>query len=139
MKKPTEKTPYVFVYGTLMSGLSNNRLLRRSELIDTATTEDELVLVASSLPFLLEKKGKSYVSGEIYRVTEDALYNIDQLEGHPDWYERKMIEVVTELGDKMKAWAYFMPESKISGATVIESGSYREYVSVELENHQYTV
>lgn len=127
MNKPTERTPYVFVYGTLMSGFGNNRLLSSSEIVDKATTEDEYVLVANSIPFLLEESGKSYVTGEVYKVSETTLSNLDKLEGHPSWYERKVINVITEQGDKLKAWAYFMP-NKPSGVNVIESGSYRDYV-----------
>jgi len=128
MRKPTEKTPYVFVYGTLMSGYSNNRLLSSSEMIDTATTEEEFTLLAHSFPYLVEEDGKSYVSGEIYKVSEDTLTNLDSLEGHPTWYERKVIKVITETGDRLEAWAYFMPKSKLNGsAKLIESGSYREY------------
>ncbi len=128
MKKPTEKTPYIFVYGTLMSGFGNNALLKNSRLVEAATTEDNLVLLANSIPYLLDEEGKSYVRGEIYEVNENSLKKIDQLEGHPDWYSRKIISVVTDLGDKMEAWVYFMPRSKAGNATVVESGDYREYM-----------
>jgi gamma-glutamylcyclotransferase (GGCT)/AIG2-like uncharacterized protein YtfP len=132
MKKPTEKTPYVFVYGTLMSGFGNNKLLKDSRLVEVGTTEEEFTLVANSIPYLLDEEGKSYVSGEIYEVDESTLKSIDQLEGSPNWYARKIISVVTELGDKIQAWAYFMPKSKVSNAKVVESGSYREYMEAEV-------
>lgn len=128
MEKPTDQTPYLFVYGTLMSGLSNNRLLKNSLQIDTATTEGKLTLLASSIPYLVDEKSKSYVTGEVYEVDEKTLSAIDQLEGHPGWYSRKIISIVNELGDKMKAWAYFMPRSTVGNAKVIESGSYRDYI-----------
>lgn len=127
MKKPTEQTPYVFVYGTLMSGFSNNGLLKRATLIDLATTENDYVLVANGIPFLLEENGKSYVHGEVYKVSEDVLKGLDALEGHPNWYERKIVNVITQNGDRMKAWVYFIQE-RPRGYTVIESGSYRDYV-----------
>jgi gamma-glutamylcyclotransferase (GGCT)/AIG2-like uncharacterized protein YtfP len=127
MKKPIERTPYVFVYGTLMEGFGNNRLLKDSSLIENATTEDGYVLVANGIPYLLEDQGKSYVHGEIYKVNEKTLENLDTLEGHPNWYARKVINVVTEQGDRLKAWAYFMPK-KPNGVVVVESGDYREHV-----------
>lgn len=128
MEKQTEQTPCLFVYGTLMSGFGNNRLLNSSNLIDSATTEDKLTLLASSIPFLVDEEGKSYVRGEVYSVNESTLKAIDQLEGHPTWYSRKIISVINELGDKIKAWAYFMPKSETRHAKVIESGSYRDYI-----------
>lgn len=126
MKKPLEQTPYVFVYGTLMSGFGNHRLLKDSLLIERAATEDEYVLVANVIPYLLEEEGKSYVRGEVYEVDERTLENLDGLEGHPNWYNRKIINVVTEVGDKLKAWAYFMPK-RPNGVAVIESGDYKEH------------
>jgi gamma-glutamylaminecyclotransferase len=128
MKKPTEQTPYVFVYGTLMSGLSNNGLLRRSAFISTATTEESYKLISRGIPFLIEEEGKTYVTGEIYEVTEHALKNLDALEGHPNWYERKIINVVDELGDRVKAWVYFMPANRKESGELVESGNYRDYV-----------
>jgi gamma-glutamylcyclotransferase (GGCT)/AIG2-like uncharacterized protein YtfP len=129
MKEPIEETPYVFVYGTLMSGFGNNRLLKKSPMISTGTTEDKYILRASSLPFLVEEDGKSYVTGEIYEVTSKTLSNLDLLEGHPDWYKRKVITVIDELGDKYKAWAYFVTMSGTIGCETVESGDYREYLS----------
>ena len=123
----------MFVYGTLMSGFSNNRLLSNSHLVDRGTTEEEYTLAVTSLPFpfLMEEDGNNYVSGEIYKVDEKTLNAIDQLEGHPEWYERKVVSIVTELGDKLQAWAYFMPKSKLNTVKVIESGNWREYIEMK--------
>jgi gamma-glutamylaminecyclotransferase len=98
-------------------------------MISTGTTEDKYILRASSLPFLVEEDGKSYVTGEIYEVTSKTLSNLDLLEGHPDWYKRKVITVIDELGDKYKAWAYFVTMSETIGCETVESGDYREYLS----------
>lgn len=127
MRKPTDQTPYVFVYGTLMSGFGNNRLLKNSNLEYYATTEEEYKLVANSIPYLLEDEGSTYVRGEVYRVNENTLRNLDSLEGHPNWYVRKIVNVITDQGDRIRAWVYFMPEQP-SGVSIIESGSYRDYV-----------
>lgn len=124
----------MFVYGTLMSGFSNNRLLSNSQLVDRGTTEEEYTLAVTSrpFPFLMEEDGNNYVSGEIYKVDEKTLNAIDQLEGHPEWYERKVVSIVTELGDKLQAWAYFMPKSKlIDTVKVLESGNWREYIEMK--------
>ena len=128
----------MFVYGTLMSGFSNNKMvdmqLSNNKLVDRGTTEEEYTLAVTSLPFpfLMEEDGNNYVSGEIYKVDEKTLNAIDQLEGHPEWYERKVVSIVTELGDKLKAWAYFMPKSKlIDTVKVLESGNWREYIEMK--------
>jgi len=128
MEKATEQTPYVFVYGTLMSGYGNNRLLSKHKIIDTGTTKDKYVLKARSIPFLIDKKGEPNVQGEIYKVSENTLQTLDMLEGHPSWYRRKVIDVINEVGDTVKAWVYFMPEAAESlQSTVIPSGNYRDH------------
>jgi gamma-glutamylaminecyclotransferase len=127
MKKPTEQTPYVFVYGTLMSGFGNNRLLKDSAMIDYASTEDEYVLVSNGvIPYLMDDVKDSYIIGEVYEVNEKTLKNLDDLEGHPNWYQRRIINVVSDVGDRLRAWAYFMPV-KPQGAEVIELGDYKSY------------
>jgi gamma-glutamylaminecyclotransferase len=125
MDKQIKETPYVFVYGTLMKGFNNNILLRNSLMIDTATTEEKYTLVASGIPYLLDKSSDTYVSGEVYQVDENTLDSLDSLEGHPVWYNRRIINVISEKGDKIKAWTYFMGGNP--GGTVIESGDYRDY------------
>lgn len=126
---------YVFVYGTLMRGFNNNHLLSSAEYIEKASTKKEYKLVASGIPFLTEQPGKSYVLGELYRVDDNVLGLLDELENHPNWYERKEIKVITELGDEVKAWAYFMPERHIPGSgQEIENGSYSDYTYIF--NHQ---
>lgn len=49
----------------------------------------------------------SPILGELWNVSEDALKRIDGLEGHPDWYTRRLTQVV--LDDwKTYAWLYYM-------------------------------
>lgn len=128
MDKSIEKTPYVFVYGTLMKGFGNNRLLKNSERVGVATTVNKLKLFASSIPFLVNEKGSSVISGEIYRVNERALKQLDALEGHPQWYKREVITVTDEVGDSFKAWVYFMPKDNMGrNISEIPSGDYKDY------------
>jgi gamma-glutamylcyclotransferase (GGCT)/AIG2-like uncharacterized protein YtfP len=126
MKKPLEKTPYLFVYGTLMRGYGNHVLLQDSEFIDTASTENEYKLVASGIPFLLELDSSYPVLGEIYKIDDETLPSIDALEGHPYMYERKIISVVSSSGEVYEAWTYFYTNPN-SGGQEIKSGSYRDY------------
>jgi gamma-glutamylcyclotransferase (GGCT)/AIG2-like uncharacterized protein YtfP len=76
----------------------------------------------------LDEPGNSYVLGELYRVDENTLGLLDELEGHPEWYVRHTVSVISEVGDKYKAWVYFMPKDKLrGGAQTIENGSYADY------------
>jgi gamma-glutamylaminecyclotransferase len=137
MKKPIEKTPYLFVYGTLMRGFGNNTILKSSQFIDSASTEEEYKLVADVIPFLVDEP-RGYVHGELYKVNEHVLEIIDQLENHPNWYERRVINVISEVGDKYSAWTYFIHERHIPKThDTVESGIYRDYTTEYLKEKAY--
>lgn len=126
----------VFVYGTLMRGFGNHSLMRGSNFIGVAITNEKYVLLGSGIPYIT-KEGDSYemnkdkasrVTGELYQVDESRMPSLDSLEGHPIWYKRELVPVtvINSNGDKFTtdAWIYF--NSKESG-TVIPDGSYRTY------------
>lgn len=102
----------VFVYGTLKSSQHNHHLLRGATRVDVgeATTEHRYPLVSYGLPYLLpfqDFANSKHVKGELYRVTPQQLRLLDQLERHPDYYERVPIPVSCN-GRTYKAWAYFL-------------------------------
>lgn len=108
---PPEHHPLVFVYGTLKRGLGNHRVMMEAggQFVCEGVTATAFPLVQQCLPFLLFQPGKGYqVEGEIYRVgTADGWERLDRLEGHPDFYCRRLIAVNGTDGDIYDAWAYF--------------------------------
>jgi gamma-glutamylaminecyclotransferase len=123
--KATDETPYMFVYGTLMRGYGNNRLLRNAEFVGSAKTSERYTLYSSGIPFLTEGEMVN-VKGEVFKVNEEILPSVDILEGHPVWYRRKIISVNLEDGNTVKAWAYFMPKSLMSSfAKIVKDGDYK--------------
>lgn len=103
---------YVFVYGTLMSGRGNNRLLARSSRLvcEDYTTPDH-VMTSSGIPFVSPfdpvkhpTNSVGRVRGEVWEVSDlDTMYSLDLLEGHPNSYTRTMIQ--TSKG--YDAWIYY--------------------------------
>lgn len=126
MKESIEKTPYLFVYGTLMSGYGNNVLLKGAIFMGTGSTKNNYKLSAISFPFMMENGGATYVMGEVYEVDKHSLSRADALEGHPSWYERKVITIIMDDEKEVEAWAYFMKEEP-RNAKLIPSGDYREF------------
>lgn len=105
-------TPYVFVYGTLKRGFSNNRLLVTAEFADVAVTDFESYLTDVGIPMLSSPTLKSVdslpVKGEVFRIKDvETLLRLDTLEGHPHGYFRTQINVLTEKNLKIRAWTYF--------------------------------
>ena len=98
----------VAVYGTLKKGYSNyNHYLTSSKHIGKGETKDKYPLVISGLPYLIEDKGKGFnVEVDVFKVSSSVMGSLDRLEGHPNWYRRKQINV--KVKDKtLICWVYF--------------------------------
>ncbi|CAG2119169.1 unnamed protein product, partial [Medioppia subpectinata] len=111
----------VFVYGTLKTGQPNHYILKDpdngvADYICTAETANKWPLVIASkynVPYLLYKKhcGKK-IYGELYSVDKNMRDKMDDFEGHPRFYRRLEVQVLTADGTSIKAWAYFLVEFK---------------------------
>ena len=110
----------VFVYGTLRQGGRYHHLLEQATFLGAAKTSPRYVLVdVGSYPAML-KNGTQAIHGEVYRVHEHTLKELDILEGVPELYTREQIH----LSDGTVAWVYFMPPHLGQDLPVIESGDY---------------
>jgi gamma-glutamylaminecyclotransferase len=112
----------VFVYGTLMLGERNHKLLAGSASLGKAFTEEGFTLHDLGDCPGMARGGLSRVSGEVYEVTPETLSVLDELEGHPDWYERTSIR----LDDGRHVEAYLMTADQMQGAELISSGDWRK-------------
>ncbi len=102
--------PHVMaVYGTLKKGHGNYySYLNKATHIGSGRTTDKYPLVVSGLPYLIEKQGIGHnVVVDVFRVDDVTLSNLDRLEGHPSWYERKQIPITLDDGSVVTAWIYF--------------------------------
>ena len=125
------KNVLLFAYGTLMSGYGNNHYLRNQKFIGEGTTDEKYTMYASGIPFINEKEKTSQIHGELWEVKPGALPAIDNLEGHPNWYQRKQVPV-TVNGKEYIAWLYFNDDN--SGTKVFD-GNFRNYTLQR--KHQY--
>jgi gamma-glutamylaminecyclotransferase len=82
----------LFVYGTLKSQQDRNFLLDDAEYISEFSISDYSLFTIDGVlfPFMVSKSGGS-VFGEIYRVSDDLILELDQIEGHPDFYVRSNV------------------------------------------------
>ena len=103
----------VFVYGTLKKGFENHRLLAKSKFISNAKTLHPYPMICKypSFPYLIDAEGEGLcVHGEVYEATYRTMLRLDELEGYPDHYTRREIEVVLEDGSITKVISYFLAE-----------------------------
>lgn len=89
----------LFVYGTLKQGFFNHHVNRGERVPGEFITRQRFPLVLISpryLPWLVNAPGEGeHVVGELYRVDDDMLRAMDELErvGEAGWYERVGISV----------------------------------------------
>eukprot|EP00040_Diaphanoeca_grandis_P011231 m.57523 g.57523 ORF g.57523 m.57523 type:complete len:215 (+) comp22396_c0_seq2:226-870(+) len=112
----------VWVYGTLKKGFHNHisvGLNAANFICEAVTTQQYPLLILSkyNIPFLLDAPGKGFqIKGEIYQVDTAMLLTLDNLEGHPHWYNRRSIKVETLQTPSSDASvvdvdAYLLPDS----------------------------
>ncbi|MCW8333164.1 gamma-glutamylcyclotransferase [Vibrio sp. SCSIO 43135] len=107
----------VFVYGTLRQGEVNSHLLANSELLGQFETGPHYALFdLGEYPAISD--GEQSILGEVYRIDDTTLANLDVLEDVPNEYRRSSLD--TPFG---KAWVYlYQDESKLS--VPIQSGDW---------------
>ena len=112
----------VFVYGTLLAGEPNHRLLRRSRLVGEATTADGFALHnLGPFPGMVRAKA-GHVRGEVYEVDDATLAALDRLEGHPSFYRRT--EIALDSGETVST--YLLRPAQVAGCPIIPTGRWRD-------------
>ncbi len=103
----------LFVYGTLKQGYPNhNDWMAYAEFVDASLTCEPYPLVLNGArysPVLVDAEGHGHrVHGELYRVDETLLDELDRLErvNDRDGYRRRRIAVVDTGGHPVAAWSY---------------------------------
>jgi len=112
------ETHRVAVYGTLKKGYGNHRLLADSEFIGKAKTEYTYPLLVNGLPYLYDEMGVGeQVRLEVYDVDDKTFADLDSLEGHPTFYERRKTWVQMDDWSKTECWVYFINQELPRGTT----------------------
>lgn len=112
----------VFVYGTLLMGEPNHRLLASAKFVAQARTDPVFEMRdLGAFPGLL-RGGCHAVVGEVYEVDASTLAAIDHLEGHPRFYRRTRIA----LDDGSLVETYLLTPEQVEGRPIIVSGNWRQ-------------
>ena len=111
----------VFVYGTLLAGEPNHRVLAGARLVAEGRTQPAFELRdLGPFPGLVHGGGHAVV-GEVYEVDDATLAALDRLEGHPRFYKRTRFA----LDDGALVETYLLSPRQVEGRPVIESGNWR--------------
>ena len=116
----------VFVYGTLLSGESNNYLLSKSILLGEEILPGLEMHDLGMFPACVVSSDENSVIGEVWEVTDEVFKRLDHLEGYPIFYDR--IQVKTTFG---QTWVYIREKART--APVICTGNWRERLRNEIK------
>lgn len=118
------KTVKLIVYGTLMTGELNHRFCDGAVSIEPCKITGTLYDTGHGYP-AFKPEGDYEVAAELVEIPIEDWKNVDNLEGYPRLYDRKVILAKCNAGREVEGWVYIMnrlPER----AKVIESGSWKE-------------
>ena len=115
-----ESMSKVFVYGSLLRGESNHRVLGGSKMVGIGLLPDAVMYDLGSYPAVV--RGEGCVVGEVYEVTTDVLRALDRLEGHPHFYRRT--ECVLDDGEAVETYLF----TRRPGGGVVSGGSWRSHL-----------
>jgi len=104
----------VFVYGSLKQGFGNHRLLSFSQFLGEATTKDSHFSMISlgGFPGVFDD-GESRISGEVYRVNDSTLRNLDGLESEGSFYSRRTYPMRLSNGEVIDCYIYILLERSL--------------------------
>ncbi|MGO8992060.1 MAG: gamma-glutamylcyclotransferase [Polyangiaceae bacterium] len=119
----------VFVYGSLMRGQGNHRLLERARFVRAAHTSAAFTLVdLGAYPGLLAG-GTTAVRGEVYVADDETLAALDRLEGHPNFYRRQGIALKSA---RERVEAYLLPAERYASYPMVVGGDWQAHLAKEL-------
>ncbi|MBF0266559.1 MAG: gamma-glutamylcyclotransferase [Gammaproteobacteria bacterium] len=129
----------IFIYGTLLKGMSRNHVLEQSEFVGYAITRG-LIYDLGSYPALTA--GDNTVCGELYEVTDEVLATLDNIEGYYEAEPENSLYIREEIsisslndGQEYTALTYRYPH-EIEQERLINQVDYRSYLLSLEDNGQ---
>ena len=119
----------IFVYGTLMRGLSRHHYMSDGHYEGEASAKGRLISLGE-YPALLD--GAGTVRGEVYSFDDlpaaldvlDDVENFDPANPESGEYVREARRVVRDDGEEIRAWLYVYNRPR-ENAPIIQSGDWR--------------
>jgi gamma-glutamylaminecyclotransferase len=110
----------VFVYGTLKKGYSNNHVLTRNGtaklLSSNAAIRGKMYDLGPFPAVTAAMNEDDFVKGEIWEVSSKDLDRLDHLEGHPRFYIRVRVPLLSKhegISKYQDVYTYLMPKSRL--------------------------
>jgi gamma-glutamylcyclotransferase (GGCT)/AIG2-like uncharacterized protein YtfP len=119
----------VAVYGSLLAGLGNHRLLADSTFLMEAEVAIPFKMIdLGAFPGLIPAEENQDIKVEIYEVTDEVFDTLDGLEGYPSFYDRTTI---TPVEGHENVWIYFLNKADRYYKDPIESGDWKAHLKLK--------
>lgn len=112
------------VYGSLRKGLHNHQCLYGAEYLGEGVVKGFGMYSLGQYPALSREGKHTPVVVELYEVTDKIFSRVDNLEGYPHYYTRKLCPI-NIMGETVPAWVYYINEPLTDD--FVESGDWKEY------------
>lgn len=114
--------PLLFVYGSLKRGFLHHDLLGASPFVRIANTAPgyRLLLLGEYPALAFDADATGSVEGELYRVSDALLLELDRFEGCPELYRREAIG----LDDGSTALSYVISPARARGVPRVAGTSW---------------
>jgi gamma-glutamylaminecyclotransferase len=118
----------VAVYGTLKKGYHNYwSYLDKAKYMGKGSTLDKYPLIINGLPYLIDEVDKGHkVEVDVFAVSDSKLRELDRLEGHPNWYQRRQVAINVK-GQILTCWVYFNIKEKVKRGSVLHKSYTQNY------------
>ncbi|MGB9622104.1 MAG: gamma-glutamylcyclotransferase family protein [Brevinematia bacterium] len=124
----------IFVFGTLRKGQPRNYLLEKEKFLGYGFIEGfELYYIKNLFPGIVQGEGK--VFGEVYEVSEDKLYQLDEVENvfkvkdvDVGLSKRARVKVKLNNSEEIDAWCYIFIQD-LENSIKIESGDWLNFIN----------
>lgn len=129
---PEKKENYtnIFVYGSLRKGMGLNAVLTTSKQLGTVRTLPKYTMYDLGAFPCIDKNGTTSITGDVYRVDDDTLTQLDMIEGVPNLYYRDEIETEDIYVDNTGVlYAYYWAgnDDVFAKDFIVESGNWLEH------------
>lgn len=122
--KKQKATVQIITYGTLMTGERNHCFCRNAVSIRPCTVTGTLYDTGYGFPAFVPE-GTAQVKAELMEIPMEDWAAIDQLEGYPRLYDRRLCPARLEDGSEVTAWIYIM-NNLPRNAEIIASGDWKQ-------------
>lgn len=112
----------VMVYGTLKGGHPNHGAITGAEFLGRHCLEGYQMVDLGWYPGVIKGGENTKIFGEVYKITKEMLSIMDSIEGHPNYYERKEVDIEEHGG---KTWIYLLPSEYLEENDPVEGGCWR--------------